>query len=233
MARPIFAWSYSSLSLFENCPRKFWAVKIAKKVSDQNKFNKQGDDRHKIAAGYLKGAHGLPAYLQGLAPLLDKVKNAPGELLVEFEMTLTNEFVPTRWKDWDNAWVRGAADVLKVNGARATYLDWKDGKPGDPSEQIEITALLTFQHFPKVHTVVGAGVYWNFDTVSEPTVVTRQQSGILWGQYQARVAKIERAIVTDNFPPTPNGLCGYCPYRECQYNTAAQREAREAAQKGS
>lgn len=229
MARPVFAWSYSTLTLFENCPRKFWAVKIAKVVSDDNKYNRRGDNRHKLVAGYLKGATGLPPVVASLRPLLDKVKHAPGEMYVEYEMTLTNEFVPTRWKDWDNAWVRAAADVLKVHDTRAVYIDWKDGKPGDPEDQIQLTSLLAFQYFPKVDTFVGSAVYWNHDTVSEPTMVTRQQIGTLWASYQARVAKVERAILTDHFPPTPNGLCGYCPYRECQYNTAAQREAREAA----
>lgn len=216
--RPIVAWSYSALSMFENCPRKYWAVKIGKKVSDINQWNAGGDREHDHFQQYLKIGLALPYELQGFKPMLDKIKAAPGQLLVEYKMTLDQNFVPCRGNDWDKAWVRGASDVLTVNGNKAHYFDWKSGKYRESEDQIELSSLLVFKHFPDVQTVVAGLVFYKHGKV-HPGVVHRTDEALLWNGYMGRVRELETAITTDTFPPTPNPLCDYCPYNECQYNT--------------
>lgn len=227
MARPIIAWSYSTLNTFENCPRKFWAVKI-KKIDDSSSDNRAGKADHRALQYALSKNLSLPGHLKPMQPVIDKIKKAPGELYVEYQMTLTQTMVPCGWKDWDNAWVRGASDVLKVNGDRATYLDWKRGKVRESDDQMELTALLVFRHFPQVQQVNGGLIhYMHGETV--PHVVHRADESKLWNGYIARVKVLEDAVREDNFPATPNPLCGWCPYRACPHNTVEKRLAREAA----
>ncbi len=217
-SRPTVAWSFSVLEMFENCPRKYWAVKIAKKVSDINKWNAKGDSEHDHFNHYLKKGLALPENIRGYQPLLDKVKNAPGELYSEYQMTLDQNFVPCGFKDWDRAWVRGATDALVVNGPKAFYFDWKSGKFRPKDDQIELSSLLIFKHFPQVQQVNGGLVFYRYNK-AHPHIVRREDEPRLWNSFIARVRELEMAVKSNHFPPTPNPLCAYCPYADCQYNT--------------
>lgn len=219
MPKPIIAWSYSAISTFENCPRKFWATKIAKVVSDVNKANDDGDREHKAFENYGKKGIRLPAEMQRFEPMIDKIRAMPGEKYFEYQMTLTEKFIPTRWNDWDNAWVRGASDFLNVNNDTAHYLDWKSGKFNATDEQIELASLLIFRHFPNVQRVVGGLIFYNKGKI-HPHVVNRVDEGLLWNGWISRLRALERAVVQNEWPATPNPLCGYCPYKACPHNTA-------------
>jgi CRISPR/Cas system-associated exonuclease Cas4 (RecB family) len=217
--KPIVAWSHSVIEMFENCPRKYWAVRIQKCVSDVNNFNLGGDVEHDALMHYMKQGLPPPERLQPLIPLMDKIRSAPGQLYVEHKMTLDNDFMPCGFKDWDRAWVRGAADVINVNGDHASYFDWKSGKASYPKEsQIELTSLLIFAHFPHVQSVSGGLVFYRHNKI-HPLVVRRGEAPLLWNKFLTTVKQIEEAIQTKTFEPTPNPLCGWCPYAKCQFNT--------------
>lgn len=233
MAKPAVAWSHSALDMFENCPRKYWAVKVGKVVSDDNANNLQGDAEHKAIEKSLKSgvplgkvsfvfdpATGAKAEvdMSGFNPVLDKLRAAQGEKFYEYQMTLDPNFLPCGWKDWNRAWVRGAADLLVINGPLASYFDWKSGKLRKSNAQIETTSLLVFRHFPHVQTFKGALVHYRFNQMHTHTV-HRSEESALWQDRMARVAKIEKAKATDNWPATPNPLCAWCPYAGCPSNT--------------
>jgi CRISPR/Cas system-associated exonuclease Cas4 (RecB family) len=226
--RPIIAWSFSAQEMYLNCPRKYWAVKVAKKVSDDNKWNLRGDDEHKSFDRYLKRERGytLPESLLAFTPMLDRVLAAPGTMFSEYSMTLDQRFIPCKWNDWDKAWVRGAADVLIVNGARAKMLDWKTGKVKDDPKQMRLVSLLVFQHFPEVQQVDTGYVYIHHGKTvpNQPGRMsdysfTRDRVGELWQEFLPAVKQMEQSKLKDEWPPKPNPLCAYCPYGECQYNT--------------
>jgi hypothetical protein len=234
--RPIIAWSFSALEMFLNCPRKYWAVKVAKLVSDDNKWNLQGDDEHKSFDKYLKRTpnYTLPHNLLAFTPMLDRVLATPGQLYSEMSLCLDMAFVPCKGNDWNRAWVRGAADVLIVNGTKAKMLDWKTGKVKREPKQMQLVSLLVFQHFPEVTQVDTGYVYIHHGkTVPDPKLhnekadytFNRSQIGELWQKFLPDVKRMEQAKLKDEWPPTPNPLCGYCPHRACQYNT--NREPQE------
>lgn len=219
MSKPIVAWSYSALTMFENCPRKYWAVKI-KKVDDTNQFNARGDTEHAAIERYCKTGIALPEQLAGMTPMLDKLRAAPGERYYEYKMTLDANMVPCGFKDWNKAWLRVVADFLRVHGPTATYIDWKSGKVRkDVEDQIDLTALAVFQHFPEVQEMRGAMMYYRFGQLV-PHTVYRADAPRLWNGFISRVKDLENAIINDQFPATPNPLCGYCPYKACPHNRA-------------
>lgn len=231
--RPIIAWSYSALSTYENCPRKYWATKVEKLVDDRNKFSIRGDDEHKSIETYMKTGAGLAQNLDPIKPVFDKLRSAPGDQYVEYQMTLDRDMTPCRWNDWNRAWVRGAGDYVKVNGTHATYIDWKSGKPRkDTQEQIELVSLLLFRHFENVKTVSGSMFYYRHGKITPPHVVAREQEPQLWDGFIRRVKEMEQSKVNDNWPTNPNPLCGWCPYTACPHNKQAERLKKEAARNG-
>lgn len=229
MSRPV-AWSYSALIMYENCPRKYWAVKI-KKIDDSNKNSRQGDAEHKGIEMHLKHGDPLPVGIGALTPMLQAIKASPGELYVEHKLCLNEQFVPCKWNDWDKVWLRTAADVIKVNGASAAYFDWKSGKAksdDDMADQTDITALAIFRHFPDVQVVKGAAVFYRHDRLARNTVY-RADEGRLWNSWLERLKPLKESYANDNWPVNPNPLCGWCPYLACPHNKTTERLAREAA----
>lgn len=218
MSRPEISWSYSALSMYENCPRKYWAVKVAKKVSDLNKFNAKGDDEHRSFDFYLKGRAQLPDSLAKFQPMLASVKRAEGQLYSEYQMALDMNYVPCGFKEWDKAWLRAIADVLIVNGTKAKMLDWKTGKPKDDPDQMELAAVTIFQHFPQVQVVDWAFVFIHHGKTI-PGITAREESTRIWNRFLPTVREMTESKRTDTWPARPNPLCGWCPYKECQYNT--------------
>lgn len=218
MARPIVAWSFSALESYRNCPRKYWAVKIAKKCSDINKQNSDGDDGHQAFDQYLTKQRSLPAHLAQFTPILERVRVSPGQLYSEYQMALRADYVPCSFKDWDNCWVRAVTDVLVVNGQRAKTIDWKFGKPRKDPAQMELLSAVIFRHFPDVQTVDAAYMYVNHGKLV-PYTFHRTEEQRLWMEFLPDVRKLEQSITKDDWPATPNPLCAWCPYDGCAHNT--------------
>jgi hypothetical protein len=212
------AWSYSAITMFENCPRKFYEVRIAKNFSDANQWNAAGDTDHQDIANYLQKGIYLPSAIQGLQPLLDKLKFAGGTLHTEKQLALDQNFQPCGTRDWNNCWVRGAGDLLIDQGDTIRYFDWKRGKYRPSDEQIELTSLLAFQYFPNAQRVVGGLVFYNANKV-HPHAVNKADAPLFWNGWISRAKALETAVRTGFFPTNQNPLCGWCPVRTCQFNT--------------
>ena len=227
LPKPIVAWSFSSISMFEQCARKWWAVKI-KKIDDTTNANYRGDQEHQSIEHYMKSGRGLAPVLTGALPLFEKLRMAPGEAYIEYKMTLRSDLTVTHGKDWNGAWVRGAGDYIKVNGPLATYIDWKSGKPKvDIDDQCDLTSALIFAHFPAVEEVRAGMFFYRFNQLPTRTVY-RTELPRIWNNWTQRVRVLEDAIKTDNFPTNPSPLCGWCPYKDCPFNKWDERVAAEA-----
>jgi hypothetical protein len=218
VTRPIVAWSFSALNDFINCPFKYWSVKIGKTVSDINAFNKAGDDYHVAFEQYVARGTRLPAEISRWAPVLDKFKRSPGQVLTERQFCLDEQYQPCGYKEWDRAWVRGAADLLIVNGATALQIDYKFGKVKKDPEQMMLLSALTFHHYPQVNVVKSAYLYANHDQIV-PFDFQRDELAQLWNHFLPSVNKLQQAKLKDEWPKTPNPLCAWCPVSTCQYNT--------------
>lgn len=230
MTRPIIAWSFSALNTFENCARKFWAVRVAKLVSDFNKANVQGDDEHKCFDANLKKGTPLPPSLAGYQPTLDRVRQMPGQLFSEYSMALTQQFVPCKGTDWNNVWSRSIADVLVVDGHKATLIDWKTGKvpktykDTNPADQMEIAAAHVWRHFPQVQDVNTIYIYLQHNEARDFKFSRGPDEARIWNSVMPRVRNLEKAKALDIWPANPNPLCGWCPYGACPHNTNAEAQ---------
>ena len=150
-------WSYSSMKLFEQCPRKYFHLRVAKDVVEpESDAMHYGTRFHEAAEFYMRDGTPLPDYFNFAKQVLDSLRQIKGEKFCEYEMGITSDLEPCGFKD-ERVWYRGIADLLIINREKgeARVIDYKTGKSAkyaDP-DQLELMSLCVFKHFPEVKKV--------------------------------------------------------------------------------
>lgn len=219
MTHKIPPWSYSSLTAFETCPRRYFLTRVSKEVvENETDATRWGTYVHTALEYRLRDGTPLPVDLSGYEKYAARIAAAPGQLLVEHEVALTENFKPTQWRSSD-AWVRGIIDVAVVNGAQASALDWKTGKRKSDSEQLKLFAGMSFAEHEAVDTVKTSFLWLKVGKVDQDQF-TRKDIPAIWMTFLPRVERLHNAYERDAWPPRPSGLCrAYCNVgkRLCTY----------------
>ena len=220
MIKGILPWSYSSLTAFETCPRRFHATRIAKTVVEQQtEATIQGNQVHKAIENHINGTAYLPEKYKGYLPLVDKCKATPGKRLVEFKFALTPSFKPTEFFAKD-AWVRGVIDFGVLQEKSGVILDWKTGKPKDDHDQLKLFAGVALATYPYLESV-RTGYVWLGHNKLDSKEFTRSDVAGIWQEFIPRVIRITKAAERGDFPPNPSGLCkAWCPLtnKQCEFS---------------
>lgn len=205
------AWSYSSLTSFETCPRRYKLVRIKKAVVEpQTEATTHGNEVHKALEVSVRDNTALADKYARYANLVDAVKAAPGEKQAELKFGLTNALTPTGFFSPD-VWVRGVFDLVIQREKSVTVIDWKTGKPKNDGDQLKLFAAASFAMFPQVQTV-RTGYAWLAYNKLDQEKFERAQAPEIWKEFRGRVARIDLAHHSDNYPPRPSGLCkAWCP----------------------
>jgi hypothetical protein len=213
------AHSYSSLKMFENCPKNYYHQRIEKSVKDLgNAVTIYGERIHKslelrLGEGAMLGREA--ERYEALCASIEKIA-ANGVLTVEEEMTLNQSLKPTGWWDAD-AWLRSKIDVLVRNGPDAIMFDWKTGKRRPDFDQLELFAVQVFKHYPEVQRLKATFV-WLKEMKMDHETFTRLDMPAIWQRILGKITRIEGALEHDNWPAKPSGLCNYCPCKSfCEY----------------
>lgn len=211
------AWTYSQLDKFETCPRQFYHVRVKKDFPEPpTEATIWGEKVHKALE--LRVSEGIPlpegmTQWEGIAAKFAKLQ---GEKFCELKMAVDKNFQPA---EWDNAWSRGIADLVVVNGNKAAIFDHKTGRR-KPTEQLMLYAGYTFALFPQVDYVT-TGFVWLKDKKIDKQEFIREQISEIWLEFLPRVRKLELAYEKDNWPCRPSGLCnGWCPVKSCDFYKA-------------
>ena len=70
-----YSWSYSSLDLFQQCPHKYYRLKVKKDIKEPvSEHLVYGLDMHKAAEEYIKEGKPIPERFKYLTPVLNKLK---------------------------------------------------------------------------------------------------------------------------------------------------------------
>lgn len=211
--------SFSSIKMYENCPKRYYHQRIMKEVKDTGSdATLWGERVHKMLEDRLKGAADLPQEVARYEPLCQSmVKLAEGgKLLVEEEMTLNAYLRPTGWWAAD-AWMRSKIDVLILKGKTAAMFDWKTGKRRPDPSQLELFALQVFAHCPEVEEIKTSFV-WLQDMSMDHETYTRSMSTDLWETLLKKISRIEKSLESETWPAKPSGLCKFCPCKTfCEY----------------
>lgn len=212
-------WSYSALTAFETCPRRYYLTKVAKVVTEpQTEATLWGNSVHKALEHRLTRRTPLPTGMEHWEPLVESVLSKGGKVEAEQKMALTAQFRPTTFFAKD-VWVRGITDFTIVKNDKCFIGDWKTGKPTPESAQLKLTAAMTFAHKPYVNTITNAFVWLKTNEVTAETF-TRDDIASIWQEFAPRVQRLEIAMEEKKFPPRPSGLCRkWCPVGKtnCEY----------------
>jgi CRISPR/Cas system-associated exonuclease Cas4 (RecB family) len=215
-----FAWSYSALKNYETCPKRYYHLNVAKDIKEpQTQQLLDGNNLHHAFDRYLMVSEKLPIEFMMHKPLLDKIKKAPGNLVAEQRLALTNTFQPAAYFA-PNVWLRVVIDCVVTDEERtkATIFDWKTGKPSEDLTQMQLCAATMFAFLPTVVRIKVALVFVAHNKV-EPAEFVRDDLAEIWGEILPRVKAVQRARDTQEYPPTPSGLCKrYCPVVSCPYH---------------
>ena len=213
MSKPFSAvpWSYTALTNFEQCPRKFYHLKVLKDVQETwGPEAGSGIEVHRALEQYGKGESALPEKYASYKPIVDKVIHATGQKLYEHKFGLTQDLQPTTFFGRD-VWYRGALDVTVLKKDTAIVLDWKTGKRKQDMDQLKLFAGAALKLFPHVNTV-KTGYVWLKEQKVDSTPFVRDDAPGIWQEFAIRVHRLEQAVEQCKFPPSPSGLCkAHCP----------------------
>ena len=204
-------WSYSALTAFETCPRRFQLTRVTKQVTEpQTEATIWGNKVHKALELYAKGTQPLPPDMKKYERYVNKIMSYEGKRVVEERVALDRNLRPTKWMAKD-VWVRGIIDIGVVGSERAYLLDWKTGKRKPDSDQMKLFAALAFAMYPWVDSVV-TGFIWLKEHKFDKQLLTREQLPEIWSEFLPRLSRVARAYSEDKWTPKPSGLCrNWCP----------------------
>jgi hypothetical protein len=219
MSKPI-TWSYSSLALYQQCPKKYYHLKVVKDIKEPlSEAITFGNEIHKIAEEYVGKGRPIPEKYNHIEPALKVLKDMPGEKLCENKLGLTADLKPCGFFD-KNVWWRGVADIIILQGDTALTVDYKTGKSSKFAElkQLEIVSLAIFKHFPEVKKV-KAGLMFLFADDFVKTAYLAESQKELWGSWISDVGQLQASVENDMWNPKPNFTCrGWCPVTSCDHN---------------
>lgn len=210
-------WSHSALGQFENCPRQYYEVRIAKSVVEtKGEAVIWGEVVHEHFEHRLRDGLALPPELAHHEPYMAFLDAMPGEKLVEAKIALDRKMQPCEFFDPD-VWYRGVIDYGKVHGRYARLIDHKTGKHHSKFGQLKLFALHTFVAYPEVEEV-RAEYYWTQTMTCGGETYTRDQIPALWGEFLPTLRQYAQAFKTDVWQPRQSGLCrGWCPVTDCEF----------------
>lgn len=204
------AWSFSRLSAFETCPRRYYLTTVTKKVAEpQTAATTEGNAVHKALADYIETDTPLPQKWSGYAQYADQIKRSPGIKLIEHKAALDANLQPTTFFA-KNVWMRAILDVGIVGTRTAIVLDWKTGKRKVDQSQLQLFSLTAFALHPYLERV-DTGFIWLKDRMIDKESYHKDDTPALWREFMIRVRRMEAAHDKDKFPANPSGLCGWCP----------------------
>lgn len=219
--------SHSSIKLYEQCPRKFWHLRVIKDVVEpEGEQAKYGTWVHAAFEEHVKNGVPLPETLKVWESPLSKFLRL--EVECEKELVLDEHLKPVRGDNawWSEAaWLRAKIDLsAKLSPTSLLILDYKTGKHKPDFDQLELGALFEFAYDPELQVVIGAFVWTKHPELGlqDQRTYTRDMVNGLWAKHLARIKEIHISEETGNWPARPSGLCkwktGQCAaYDRCPY----------------
>jgi len=219
------AWSYSSITLFDQCPKKYYHLRVVKDIKEpESEAIMYGKDVHLAAEEYIRDGKPVPAKYGYMVPMLDKLNAIEGEKHCELKMGIKKvdgRLAPCGFFDKD-VWYRGVADLAIINKAKkvARVVDYKTGKSSkyaDP-KQLALMAACIFVHFPEIDTVKGGLLF----VVVEDFIKAQYQADNgfkIFSELDGALVAREAAYANGVFNPKQNFTCkGWCPVLDCHHN---------------
>lgn len=213
------SWSYSSINLFQQCPKKFYHLRVAKDAYDPPSHQmRYGLEVHKAAEEYVRDGKPLPPAFSYMQEALDALRDSKGEIHCEHKLGLTKDLEPCGFSAPD-VWWRGIADLLVIEGTKAKVVDYKTGKSQyADTKQLELLALAVFRHFPDVESVKAALLFVVHTGLVKDRFL-RSEEMERWEKWRCASKALDTAYETNVWNAKQNFTCrAWCPVTNCVHN---------------
>ncbi len=215
------AWSYSALTNYENCPKKYYHLSVVKDVKEPPSEHLTHGHRIHTAFQYrVSEGKKLPIGTRQYEPFLNMLASLSGEISVEQKLAITADFEPCEWFA-KNTWTRCVIDYLCIQKTKALVVDYKTGRRKDDDSQLSLMCAMVFCHMEEIEEV-HASYFWMQEPVGQQVdtlVLKRSDLLEIYSRILPRIKQFQLAHKTTEFPAQPGGLCRrYCPVKSCPHN---------------
>jgi RecB family exonuclease len=222
------AWSYSTVTTFEECAYRVYIAKVKKIPEPSGEAADRGTMVHKAAEDYVQGlTDQLIPELKNHAAWLEhlRVEFPTGSVSVEGEWAYTIDWEKTGWMD-PTCWARIKLDVfVKTSPTTGRVIDYKTGKKfGNEikhGQQGLLYAIGAFMRDPELEYVDVE--FWYTDLALKESTkksYTRAQALMMMPSFHKRGV---RMTTEKEFNPNPSKMnCKWCHFGkgehpECRY----------------
>jgi hypothetical protein len=215
-------WSYSSIKTFEQCPKKYYHLKVVKDVKDEgSEATIYGNEAHKAAEEYVATDTPLPARFSYMQKSLDALRAIPGEKHCELKLgvALTDkDYASCEFFDTE-AWWRGIADLLVIDGDKGFLVDYKTSKNAKyaDTKQLDILAAAVFTRFPQIQKLKSALLF----VVSNEFVKKEHTQELRKSYFTSFTPQLDRLLAAEEtgvWNANSGPLCKFCPVVKCEHN---------------
>lgn len=213
------AWSYSRLNNFENCPKQFYHLNVAKDVKQpESPDQKYGNQLHKAIELRVNKGKPLGKQFAFMEPVVQKFLSISGEKHAELQIAVDTDMQLVDWFD-AKTWARAIVDLAIINEHRAAIVDWKTGKKiSDDFSQQQAAAALMFIKFPQLEEIEMI-YFWTAHMKPTSRTILKKDIRHVWSVLLRRIRAYKQAHIDINFAPKPSGLCKrHCPVVQCPHN---------------
>lgn len=215
------AWSYSSIKTFDQCPKKYYHLKVVKDVKDDpGEAADYGTAVHLAAEEFIRDGKPIPEKFAYMRPIVERLAALKGEKHAELKLGVrkaNDGYAPCGFFDKD-VWWRGVADLLVIDGKRAWCVDYKTGKNARyaDTKQLDLLAGAVFTHFPQVEKIKSSLIYVvSGDLIpTEHRVAQRDQ---YMSVFDTQLDRLEAAMDNGIWNAKTSPLCSYCPVVDCEH----------------
>lgn len=215
------AWSYSSIKTFDQCPKKYYHLRVAKDVKDEpGEAADYGTAVHLAAEEYIRDGVPIPDKFAFMRPIVEKLAALPGEKHCELKLGVTKAswgYDPCGFFDKE-VWYRGIVDLLVIDGDRAWMIDYKTGKNAKYADmkQLDLMAGAIFVKFPQVQKIKSALLYVVSNDLIKKTHY-RDELDSYMEVFGDQLDRLEAAMDSGVFNAKSGPLCGWCPVQDCAH----------------
>jgi hypothetical protein len=219
-----YTWSYSGISLFKQCPQKYYRLKVVKDIVEpMQEHLLYGTAVHKAAEEYVRDGTPIPKKYEFIQPQIDALIKIKGDKYCEYEMGLTKNLEPCKFKAED-VWWRGIADLIIINGDKCFLVDYKTSKSSKyaDTEQLELLSLAIFKHFPQVKKIKAGLLFLVVNDFVTREYENDEGKGKAWLKWLDVTHTLETCMAVNVWNAKPNFTCkAWCPVTDCMHNGRA------------
>ena len=215
------AWSYSSIKTFDQCPKKYYHLKVVKDIKDDpGEAAVYGTNVHEAAELYIKDGTPIPEKYSVIRPIVEVLASFPGEKYTELKLGLEKdgaEYTPCGFFD-RNVWYRGIVDLLIIDGPSAYLIDYKTGKNAKYADmkQLDLMAGAVFITYPEVQKI-KSGLAYVVSSEFPTKTHYREHLNTYLSVFDSQLERLDAAMDNGVFNAKSGPLCGWCPVKNCEH----------------